>query len=106
MPLWIQIIAVVIAATIVVVPLLMWFERRAWRRHESWPCPVCGSPFGEQHKRRFWAVHRDPHLPSAPAGGPILRCPSCQRDFAFDDSGRQVDEHREYVKNESRAGVA
>ena len=73
-------------------------ERCAWRRHESWHCPQCGSLFGMQKRRQFWSVRRDPHIAGLPTGGPILHCASCQREFAFDGDGRQVDDHREYVE--------
>ena len=39
MPLWMQILAVVIGASILVVQMLMRSERRGWRRVESWRCP-------------------------------------------------------------------
>ena len=98
MPLWMQILAVVIGATILVVQMLMRSERRGWRRVESWRCPECGSAFGAQQQRRFWSVRRDPHIAGLTTGGPILNCASCQREFAFDGDGRQVDDHREYVE--------
>jgi len=93
-----QILAAVIGATILVVPLLVRSQRRGWLRVESWRCPACGSAFGAQRQRRFWSVRRDPHIAGLPTGGPIVRCPSCQREFAFDGDGRQVDYHREYVE--------
>jgi hypothetical protein len=101
MPIWMQVAAVVILATIIVVPILRWSEQRARRRYESWSCPECRSAFGAQQQRRFWAVKRDPYVAGLPRGGPIMHCPRCQRDFAFDGDGKQVDEQRNYVQRES-----
>src|SRR5438445_12613940 len=106
MLIWMQIFLSVVGATVVIVPLLMWFKSRARRRHESWRCPQCCAAFGVQHELRFWTVRRDPHIAGAPTGGPVLRCSACQRDFEFDADGRQVDEHREYVHRESQTGAA
>jgi|SRR5436190_3921907 len=97
MPLWTQVIAVIVVLTVIVVPLLILSERRSWQRVESWHCPDCGSVFGARQQRRFWGVKRDPNVAGLPIGGPILNCSRCQRDFAFDGDGRQVDDRREYV---------
>jgi len=98
MSLWTQIIGVVVVLATVVVPWLMWSERRSWRLVESCHCPDCGAVFGAQSQRRFWGVKRDPQVAGRPVGGPILHCAGCQGDFAFDGGGRQVDDQREYVR--------
>jgi len=98
MPLWMQFLAIVVGATVVVVPLYIWSDRRAQRRQESWCCPDCGCAFGPKSGRGFWMIKRDPEIAGLPSGGPVLHCASCQRDFQFDYRGRQVDDHREYVK--------
>ena len=79
MPLWMQILAVVIGATILVVQMLMRSERRGWRRVESWRCPECGSAFGAQAAATILVgTTRSAHR-GLPTGGPILHCASCQR---------------------------
>lgn len=94
MPLWMQILATVTGVTGTVVPLLLWSERRRWRRAESWHCPECRSVLGAQPEQRFWAVRRNPRG-ARPTGGPVLHCPNCRRDFAlqrFEAIGNRVEE--------------
>src|SRR5258708_18927128 len=102
MPIWLQVLCVV-GVVVLLTPLIAWADNgrmaRSQRRYESWICPQCGMIFGPQPSRG-WAVRRDPHVPGAAMGGPILRCSVCARDFAFDGDGRQVDDHREYVQRE------
>src|SRR4051794_23943946 len=100
MLIWLQVVCIV-GVVLLLTPLIAWADNRhrarAQRLYESWRCPKCAEVFGPQAQQRGWGIKRDPYVPGAPMGGPILHCSHCDADFAFDGEGRQVDDHRKYV---------